>query len=63
MFKNILSLFLLVAILALSSCQVVEVIDHGTTLAPAETTQPKEYDPWGFWYSYQTSGPELGKFL
>ena len=56
MFKNILSLFLLVAILALSSCQVVEVIDHGTTLAPVETTQPKEYDPWGFWYSYQTSG-------
>ena len=51
--------------LLLSSCKVVEVIDHGTTspaettpknettTPPAETTTPqKEYTPWGIWYSY-----------
>lgn len=45
---------LIAAILALSSCQVVEVIDHGTTLPPEETTQPIEYSPWGYWYSYDS---------
>lgn len=53
MLKKILSFVLAAAMLALSSCQVVEVIDHGTTPPPAETTAPqKEYEPWGFWYSY-----------
>ena len=57
MLKKILSFVLAAAMLALSSCQVVEVIDHGTTPPPAETTAPqKEYEPWGFWYSYSTSG-------
>lgn len=40
MLKRILTFTLVVAILALSSCRVVEVIDHGTT-APQETTAPE----------------------
>ncbi len=51
MMKKILILVLITAMLALSSCKVVEVIDHGTT-APEGTTEPqKEYSPWGFWFS------------
>ncbi len=56
MLKKILTLLLVATMLALTSCQVVEVIDHGTTLPPEETTQPQEYSPWGFWHSYSTSG-------
>ena len=55
MFKRILTFILIVAMLSLTSCSVVGVIDHGTT-APEETTEtPKEYSPWGFWYSYDNS--------
>lgn len=57
MLKKILLFVLVAAMLALSSCQVVEVIDHGTTPPPPETTAPpKEYEPWGFWHSYANSG-------
>ena len=57
MLKKFLVFVLLAAMLALSSCQVVDVIDHGTTPPPAETTAPpKEYEPWGLWHSYLTSG-------
>jgi len=55
MFKKILTLVLVLAMLALSACAVVDVIDHGTTLPPEETTQPQEYEPWGIWYSYDAS--------
>lgn len=55
MLKKILTLVLVLSMLVLSSCRVVEVIDHGTTLPPEETTQPKEYEPWGIWYSYEAS--------
>ena len=55
MYKKILICVLVFAMLVLSSCRVVEVIDHGTTLPPEETTQPQEYDPWGIWYSYDAS--------
>ena len=55
MLKKILIFALIAAMLTLASCRVVEVIDHGTT-APEETTAPrKEYSPWGFWHSYDTS--------
>ncbi len=56
MLKKALILILVAAMLLLSSCKVVDVIDHGTTLAPEQTTPPTEYDPWGFWYSYDTAG-------
>lgn len=53
MHKKILLFVLIAAMLVLSACQVVDVIDHGTTPPPAETTAPpKEYEPWGIWYSY-----------
>lgn len=56
MFKKLLIFVLIVTMLTLASCKVVEVVDHNTT-PPAETTAPpKEYTPWGFWYSAQTSG-------
>lgn len=60
MLKKILLFVLVVAMLTLSSCKVVEVIDHGNTqpeetTSPTETTPPKEYDPWGVWYSYEAS--------
>ncbi len=63
MHKKILLFVLVAAMLTLSACQVVEVIDHGTTPPPAETTAPPtEYEPWGFWHSYSTSGAlELSK--
>ena len=54
MLKRILIFVLIAAMLSLSSCKVVEVIDHGTT-APEETTAPqKEYEPWGFWCSNES---------
>ena len=53
MLKKIFIFVLVVTMLALSSCRVVDVIDHGTTI-PEETTQPKTYEPWGIWYSYET---------
>ena len=56
MLKKSLIFVLIAAMLVLSSCQVVEVIDHGTTLPPEETTQPIEYSPWGYWYSYDSCG-------
>ena len=52
MLKRILILMLAAALLLLSSCKVVDVIDHGTT---AETTLPTEYEPWGFWYCHDSS--------
>ena len=56
MLKKILIFVLAAAMLLLASCEVVEVIDHGTTPPPAETTEPpKEYEPWGVWYSYNAS--------
>lgn len=60
MLKKIFIFVLVVAMLTLSSCKVVEVIDHGNTqpeetTSPTETTPPKEYDPWGVWYSYDAS--------
>ena len=55
MFKRIITFILIAAMLSLTSCSIVGVIDHGTT-APEETTEaPKEYSPWGFWYSYENS--------
>ena len=51
MFKKIFIMVLVLTMLALSSCRVVDVIDHGTTI-PEETTQPKVTEPWGIWYSY-----------
>ena len=54
MFKKILIFILVAAMLSLTSCKVVEVIDHGTD-STEETTPPKEYAPWGIWYSSQTS--------
>lgn len=56
MLKKSLIFVLIAAMLVLSSCRVVEVIDHGTTLPPEETTQPIEHSPWGYWYSYATCG-------
>lgn len=58
MLKKILIFVLVAAMLTLSSCKVVEVVDHGTTqpeetTKPAETTQAEEHDPWGVWYSYE----------
>jgi trigger factor len=54
MFKKILILVLVAAMLSLASCKVVDVIDHGD---PKETTEPqKEYTPWGCWYSAETLG-------
>ena len=60
MLKKILIFVLVAAMLTLSSCKVVEVVDHGTTQSeettkPTETTQPEEHDPWGVWYSYEAS--------
>jgi trigger factor len=58
MLKKSLLFILVAAMLLLSSCRVVEVVDHGKTTPaettnPSETTAPKtEYTPWGFWYSY-----------
>lgn len=52
MLKRIFILTLAAAMLLLSSCKVVEVIDHGTT---AQTTTPTEYEPWGIWYCYSSS--------
>ena len=52
MLKRIFILLLAVAMLLLSSCKVLEVIDHGTT---AETTVPTEYEPWGYWYCPSSS--------
>ena len=54
MFKKIFIMVLVLTMLALSSCRVVDVIDHGTTI-PEETTQPKVTEPWGIWYSYEAS--------
>lgn len=54
MLKKILIFILVAAMLSLTSCKVVEVIDHGNS---EETTQPpKEYTLWGCWYSAETLG-------
>ena len=55
MFKKILVLFLAVAMLSLTSCRIVEIIDHSTTAPEGTTEPPKEYSPWGFWHSYSSS--------
>ena len=56
MLKKILLFALIATILSLTSCKIVEVIDHDIII-PEETTAPQtEYEPWGCWYSYQTLG-------
>ena len=56
MLKKLLIFVLVAAMLSLASCKVVEVIDHNTTPPEETTAPPKEYTPWGYWYSAQTSG-------
>ena len=51
MFKKILILVLIAAMLSLTSCKVVEVIDHGKK----DSGSQEEYSPWGYWYSYDNS--------
>ena len=53
MLKKIFIFVLIAAMLSLSSCRIKEVIHHDL-FVQEETDEPKkEYDPWGFWHSYQ----------
>ena len=53
MLKKILIFVLIAAMLSLSSCRIVEVIDHDLFVREETEVPKKEYDPWGYWHSYQ----------
>ena len=53
MLKKILIFVLIAAMLSLSSCRIVEVINHDLFVKEEAEEPKKEYDPWGYWHSYQ----------
>ena len=55
MLKKILLFVLVAAMLSLTSCKIVEVIDHDIIISDG-TAEQTEYEPWGYWYSSQTLG-------
>ena len=55
MLKKILIFIFIVAMLSLSSCRIVEVINHDLFTQGEPNEPQKEYDPWGYWYSYEAS--------
>ena len=52
MLKKILIFVLIAAMLSLSSCRIVEVIDHDLFVKEEAEEPKKEHDPWGYWHSY-----------
>jgi len=55
MLKKILIFTLIVAMLSLSSCRIVEIINHDLFVREEAEEPKKEYEPWGYWHSYEAS--------